>query len=134
MASKQDVANLIHSLPGADAWYGAGKLNSWAAGSIASVTYDKYLTWVNSGHEDWVRANVQQHTGLPDPAKAWKNNSPYNAIISFLSRQLANQNTELNNLRNSTSADNNPIATSTITDEIIRTQSALKYYKHLAGQ
>lgn len=135
MSSKQDLINFVLALPGAAAWYGKDKLQGWVDGKIMSVTYDKWFTWWTAGHKDYVAAEVQRHTGQPDPLSGWKNVNVYKPVIDFLTKQLANQQAEYDKLSHSqNNPDNNPIALGVISDTIAMTRQALQYYKHLAGQ
>lgn len=133
MSTKLDFAKWFLSLGGAASWYGADKVNSWANGSLQSVTYDRLFAQYNAGNSASVIAEVQRHTGqaIPDQFQNWKNNTEYTGVINFLNRELVNLQNEQQNIHGT--VDDTPLANQAISDDIVRTQQALSYYKQLAG-
>lgn len=132
--TKQAFAQWFLSLGGAANWFGTDKVNAWASGNISSVVFDNlYTQWFN-GNTQFVIGYVQQHTGLamPDQFQNWKNNSIYVPVINVLTVDLNNYQTQQQNIHGT--SDDTILANQAISENIVRTQQALAYYKQLASQ
>lgn len=139
MTTKQDFANYLHKLPGADAYFGAGKIDAWARGSIFSATYDKMFAWYNAGNLQHVDDEVARHTqGVTTPAVIPEYEKEdkarmYDPEIELLQANLQNTDADITSYITDTSNSSaqNSLLLDTLTRHRDEISKALTYYQRL---